>query len=308
MAEKLASEKLDFNQIVCNVAADFYEIHNVGWFHIMFLKGNGEVPQDELHGATPLQAIVHVSRVLGNIGAEKEDFLKVNPSQKPSTIAFLFNGPPGSGKDHGALLVQKMLGGTESCAGKAFKEPLLEVTQDLYKVTPEWWDAHYYDQQIKNVPQPELYGKSPRQALIHVSERVMKPNFGQDIFGKLFGMSIPANVPFVTSSDSGFVAEVEALIPFVKHAVVFRLTRPNTSFAGDSRSYLPDELAPEYNSKYTVMDINNRVDEGYNLKLIHGVSNSLNLISLSTKDQELQDFVVKFVDKTLQVLGSLPLA
>ena len=104
-----------------------------------------------------------------------------------------------------------------------------------------------YDDLIENhkeEPTELLGGMSPREAQIWLSEEVMKPKFGDDIFGKIAAnrienASIGDNDLWVCS-DSGFVEEAEVLVDkFGRlNVLILQIKRENTSFDGDSRSYI----------------------------------------------------------------------
>lgn len=90
-------------------------------------------------------------------------------------------------------------------------------------------------------------GVSYRQFQIDLSEKFMKPFYGEDIFARLF---IQRNMNFrgkaIVVPDSGFVEEVA---PIAEHfgmdnILLLRIHRPGTDFTGDSRSYLPMDTVP----------------------------------------------------------------
>ena len=80
-----------------------------------------------------------------------------------------------------------------------------------------------------------------RQFYIHVSENVMKPLFGIDIFGRLAVEYIKNTTQKITTiSDSGFPDEA---MPVVEHfgldnVFLIRIHRNGCDFQGDSRSYI----------------------------------------------------------------------
>ena len=52
-----------------------------------------------------------------------------------------------------------------------------------YCISDAEWEE-LYTRENKEIPTPKLNGLSPRQAIIHMSEEVIKPNFGKDYIGK----------------------------------------------------------------------------------------------------------------------------
>lgn len=170
------------------------------------------------------------------------------------------NGPAGSGKDtvcealHTAFDMSKYV-----VVHMEFKEMLFEVAVRTSGMTRDLWDA-FYDRIYKEEPNPFLMinGKhvSPRQWMIHCSESVMKPIFGEDVFGQAFAKKIAELNEEVSSSlvdrelaivvsDGGFLDESLPVIDYVGQENYFlirlhRLKPDGTeyTFAGDSRRYL----------------------------------------------------------------------
>lgn len=110
----------------------------------------------------------------------------------------------------------------------------------------EWWkDVKLYGLGKKRV--------SKREALIHVSENVIKPNFGEDYFGKALAESISPMVDFAFVADGGFVAEVESVVQEVGlgNVLIVNLYRDVKNPTKDSRKLLNGEdfhwtLEPEF--------------------------------------------------------------
>lgn len=168
----------------------------------------------------------------------------------------LFNGPPGSGKDTAANLAAKHYP-EKSVLKVKFAKPVKEGCHGLFGLFDEERRVlpHDHYEKVKNTPSGDFLDMSPREAYIWYSEEVMKPKFGQDIFGKLalreireeimsrvYLHNIPAYRVFV--SDSGFRKEAEVLQRFfgAKNVALVTVKRPGCTFEGDSRSYidLPD--------------------------------------------------------------------
>ena len=101
----------------------------------------------------------------------------------------------------------------------------------------EWW---------KDTPIYDIGGKlySKRTALIHISENVMKPLIGDDVFGV-------ATVKSLVSSklnlipDSGFDAEVKPLLE-VADVLILKRDRLRTGWGNlDSRGWVEDSLGTQ---------------------------------------------------------------
>lgn len=148
-------------------------------------------------------------------------------------VAVILNGPPGVGKDTLAEMLEEY--GFAHCA---FKHQLYADTAIHYELDYTHFVAAATDRKTKEEPYLE-YGMTPRDMLIHVSENVMKPQFGEDYFGKAAAMNcLMQGFTLVVFSDGGFGAEVEQLDEFFNHTIVVRLQREGYSFGGDSRTYL----------------------------------------------------------------------
>lgn len=155
--------------------------------------------------------------------------------RKPLKIVFI-NGPPRSGKDTLAKLLMQSIG-----RGRIYKmtTPMDMAIKQAFNIPNDEWMR--LREQGKDMAYDKFAGKTLRQVLIEFSERFMKPNFGQNIFGTLAvehlrdsqGMS-----QAVFISDSGFVDES---IPIAEHfgyknCVQLVLERDGCSFENDSRS------------------------------------------------------------------------
>lgn len=183
-------------------------------------------------------------------------------------IVINLNGPAKSGKD---ALAQDILRSLPSShyfgVHVEFKKLLVAVAIRSAGISRKLWDA-LYEREYKEVPQSffVVNGKqvSARQWLIHTSETVMKPTFGEDVFGialakeiETIAASLEGSMPelqlvFVIS-DGGFVPESIPVVDLVAPANyhLFRIHRkdPETgeylNFDGDSRNYIRAEDFPD---------------------------------------------------------------
>jgi len=114
----------------------------------------------------------------------------------------------------------------------------------LYGIPHEQFAKHFDSSEQKDRAQPEFFGKTPRQVQIAISEDLLKPLHGQDIFGRLLVSRLlrAGEVPnrIVVVSDCGFRREAEEIVKaFGKERVfLWRLHRTGCDYSGDSRGYI----------------------------------------------------------------------
>lgn len=178
-------------------------------------------------------------------------------------VCFLLNGPANSGKDTLAVALSKVFGEGEI---KAFKDSLYEKTAEYFGVALDVMIKLATDRVTKEVSN-ELFkiqsnskypwylkwlfwllgrtlqeSLSPRQALIHVSENIIKPQFGKQFFGESLANKINASeATYTFVPDSGFLEEMQALVNEGFIVNVIRIHRNGLTFDGDSRRYLTDD-------------------------------------------------------------------
>lgn len=157
------------------------------------------------------------------------------------TRVVVLNGPPNSGKDTLAdqLCCQYREDGYLA-ERRAFKDGLIELAAKLMLVDEGWFRKVCDDRDQKERAQPQLGGLSPRQALIFVSEDVVKPKLGDNYFGRFMAQNLTEGaIHFV--SDGGFLRELVPVMDLVgrDNLLVVHLHREGCTFEGDSRDYVP---------------------------------------------------------------------
>ena len=157
-------------------------------------------------------------------------------------MIILFNGPPGSGKDHAADYFKQ-----HGFKHLSFKYQLFKETIKYFNVEEKWFMDGYNDRSQKEVQSMLLGHMSRREAMIYVSEKIIKPRMGLDYFGKLVADEIDLNKDYAIS-DGGFIDE---LIPVVEKVgndnfVLVQLTRNEHDFSSDSRRYFDGNVVREY--------------------------------------------------------------
>lgn len=171
----------------------------------------------------------------------------------------ILNGPPNCGKDTLAdALVDKDL-----AVKLQFKERLYTETAHYFGV-----DLSHFKYLATNRATKEKYipmlDCTPREALIHVSEDIIKPAKGNDFFGVALSRTVLHRpwAPAFVVSDGGFEDE---LVPLhdVGKVVVVHVVRDGCTFEGDSRTYL--------NNPTCVLDNNTTVDDA--VHILEGIIN-----------------------------------
>ena len=149
------------------------------------------------------------------------------------------NAPPDSGKTQ----VQKHLVRCHDNADiESFKNGLTTVTRSFYDVTKDTWDE-WYTTEGKEKVRSELNGMSCREALIHVSEHVIKPIFGDQVFGEMLVKRVnklEKYTDLLIIDDNGFGDE---LVPLAheygaNNLFQIRIHREGKSFKKDSRNWV----------------------------------------------------------------------
>jgi hypothetical protein len=170
-------------------------------------------------------------------------------------LIFLFNGPPGSGKDEACKFCK-----SKGFTHLSFKTQLFIETAKLFGVDLDWFMSEY--ESAKEIKVKELNGMSRRQALIYTSEVHIKPIYGLDYFGKKVAEEMYSNTDYCFS-DCGFNDEV---IPIINKLgadaiILIQLTREGCDFSSDSRRYINGTLIEEF-----ILGKNTPLNELYLLK------------------------------------------
>jgi hypothetical protein len=154
----------------------------------------------------------------------------------PPRKLLILNGPPSSGKDTIANILYKHY----DCRRFKFSNPLKKALVSLFELDVDWMTL----EKTKDLSTNRFFGMTFREAQIWLSEEVMKPKFGPDIFGYLMLRQLyspyRSNGPFDVISDTGFMSEVDCVYQNLppKSVYLLRIHRNDCTFSNDSRGYL----------------------------------------------------------------------
>ena len=181
-----------------------------------------------------------------------KNYLKIaNLTENEMTKLFILNGPAGVGKDTIADIMVEIGVAKEKVS---FKSPMFNVARGILSMDEfGWFIENYNNRDEKEKHQKILGGKSIREFMIWISESVMKPVFGDDIFGKRLAQSLGDGC--YICADGGFASEIKPLIDAGVEVTLIRLHRAGYTFDGDSRSYIHGVCAREIDVRVVDCDI-----------------------------------------------------
>lgn len=165
----------------------------------------------------------------------------------------IFNGPPGSGKDTGAVAICGYISKHAPYMQPRhfkFMEPLKKGAHALLNVFDSW---DFFDtpqgRLTKNMATSDYFGLTP----VELYDKVgifMRHAFGDEVLGMIMRKSLhrAQGCQVGVISDGGFVPEVANLIEYATPAnvLLIELHSPGLSFEGDSRGYIGNELKALY--------------------------------------------------------------
>jgi hypothetical protein len=154
----------------------------------------------------------------------------------------IFNGPPSSGKDEACLFFKNL-----GFKHLSFKYHLFRATAEYFSVTLDWFMQEYDNRVVKERKEELLGNRSRREALIYVSEEIIKPQYGKDYFGAMAAKEMTADGNYCFS-DGGFMEELIPIINNIgaENISIVQLTRDGCDFSSDSRRYFDGNLIEEF--------------------------------------------------------------
>lgn len=214
-------------------------------------------------------------------------------SDKQKTV-IIFNSPANTGKDVAVSFLKGYFGTGEVVA---FKDELYEDTARHFDISVNDLVEYHSDRELKELPDlmfPKYQRESlkqyffsllyvigvlinnrylmssgyysSREALIFVSEELIKPKCGEDHYGRQLAYRIEqSSETFFFTGDGGFKFEVVPLLEMGYNVIIAQLERSGATFEGDSRSLLNKDDFKEYsNIKFCQIDNNGSLDDLYN--------------------------------------------
>jgi len=196
----------------------------------------------------------------------------------------IFNGPPGSGKDEAAAFYKENFG----FGNLSFKYQLFKETINHFEVDEQWFMEGYDDRTTKEKQEVALNNMSRREAMIYVSEDILKPKQGLDYFGRTVAEEIEDGNHYAIA-DGGFVEELQPLVERVgaENIVIVQLTREGHDYSTDSRRYFNGRLrktftineSTEIESQYVLPEELNiltyRIHNNGSIRNFHDVLNNI---------------------------------
>jgi hypothetical protein len=183
----------------------------------------------------------------------------------------IFNGPPGSGKDTGALIVYNYLMiHAEYLRPRhiTFMEPVKRAAHSLYNIHE--WPPNYFDQPYfperhkqKDVPHGEFFGLTPREAYTHVAD-CAKGKHGDEFLGFVMRrrMRQSSGCMVFIISDCGFIEELAPVVRLVgeSNVLFIELVAAGKNYDNDVREDLRVDVAARF-PKVKIQRIMNDFDD-----------------------------------------------
>ena len=206
-------------------------------------------------------------------------------------MIILFNGPPGAGKDLAADFFKE-----RGFKHLSFKYQLFKETIKYFNVDEHWFMQGYNKREIKEIPSTLLGNMSRREAMIYVSEQVIKPRRGLDFFGNLVANEIDVLKDYVIS-DGGFVHELLPVVERVgtENFALVQLTREGHDYSSDSRRYFQgNSMEYEYiNGHMTPIDNQYVLPHVFDVKMYRIHNNS----TIEGFESSLEDIFKREINK-----------
>lgn len=163
----------------------------------------------------------------------------------------IMNGPPCSGKDILGAALAEALGANI----KRFKDALYRQTSSFFGVPKKTLVSLATNRDTKERPHPLFNGLSPREALIYVSEEVIKPAEGISYFGDRLAEDLEGTTVI---TDGGFDEEITPIVEKSDYTLIVQLIREGCTFEGDSRAYISHGITEVPGFNCDIMEFENK--------------------------------------------------
>ena len=185
----------------------------------------------------------------------------------------ILNGPPFSGKDEATKIIRSEYPEIIWCR---FKDVLYRETARDLDIDLQEWITLCNDVELKDKPYRYYKGSehklTPRQILIHKSEKQLKVQYGDAGVAKITAVNIMADYPesdknLFVFSDGGFNVEVDTLKKELNlddnDLFVITLKRQGCDFSNDSREWYENPDVVIFND-YDIETLRTNVLESIN--------------------------------------------
>ncbi len=174
----------------------------------------------------------------------------------------LFNGPRTAGKDTLASALASRLSSRHPVTILPMARPMHEAALAEYNLPPETVDAY---QAVKDKPQPELNGKTPREVYIEYGGR-LRAERGPDVLGDLWR----ERASFITNHEHGwllvpdvrFQPEVNAAITLAgkNNVMLTYVVRTGTSWERDIGRFCEHDWSCTFINNGSLDDMGGRLE------------------------------------------------
>lgn len=150
-----------------------------------------------------------------------------------------FNGPPESGKDTAAMLLAQLIEAKHDIPVRedSLSYPLRRIAYTMVGYEGMRLDGEDYAKFKTTIFPGFGYG---RQIMIDISEKFLKPLYGQEVMANMLLSSLMKFDGIVLIRDCGFQVELQPLIRAfgTQNVYVVRVHRPDKTFENDSREWV----------------------------------------------------------------------
>ncbi len=202
------------------------------------------------------RTLPNFGQIMSELTAEKKatettKHFKIKKLNKP--IVIMFNGPPRSGKDSACEIIMEHFPEVHYAY---FKEVLYRECAKILGLDFNFWASVCQNGDLKDKPMLTMAAgetgavMTPRDILIYLAEKVLKPKYGKDFIARGTAETIAKLIQLqreqsneaavVVVPDLGFDYEIDTVRKMLPdaHVISVAVHRPGFTFEGDSRNYV----------------------------------------------------------------------